>query len=72
MQDAAITHFALPVCTRTENHFLVGGLGVEDQQNSLNVIFLWGWAKGEVQQSKPRKWNGKKNRDTVPQLLFIS
>lgn len=42
MQDEAITHFALPVCTWTENHFLVGGLGVEDQQNRLRVIYFCG------------------------------
>jgi hypothetical protein len=42
MQDGATPHFALPVCTWIENHFLVGGLGFEDQQNSFLVIYFCG------------------------------
>jgi len=69
MEDAAIIHFALPVFTRIENHFLIGGLGVEDQQNGLRV----GLGQGGSPTIKTEKieW-GKKNWDTVPQLLFIS
>jgi hypothetical protein len=62
-----------PVCTWIENHSLVGGLGVEDQQNSLRVIYFCGVGPRDKSNNQNQE-NGKEQqiRDTVPQLLIIS
>jgi hypothetical protein len=73
MQDGAIPHFAFPVCTWIENHFLIGGLGLEDQKNSFRVIYFCGVGPRRKSNNKNQE-NGMEQqiRDTVPQLLFIS
>jgi hypothetical protein len=49
MQSMAPPYFVLPVCAWLSNHFLVSGIGIEDQQNglqgvpfSLHIIYIYG------------------------------
>jgi len=53
--SSAPSHFALPICARLDDQSLVGGLGVDEQQNVYIFLQLSPTSDSTVQMS-PRYW----------------